>query len=232
MLPEDQLSLAIEIQNRAFALLKWAGDSMTRGAIPFRDAIHAGTPAETSRQWILSHHSNLPSEARPAEEHLEALASFFATYLTTSFDFVEKPGQRLSAGRRGGWCCSMCAILANLPHLQVKYLDKSDKERAAKLRSRRLVLLAAEHEMILMKPDADRIAADPETRRDASFSAYGASLIERMRGITDGPAVLALWRDFAWKPEGSPNPKFRLKLSTIIDAEIRLLNAMPRNDTP
>jgi hypothetical protein len=65
--------------------------------------------------------------------------------------------------------------------------------------------------------------ADEELRLQASFSAYGAALLDRLKGISDGPAVLALWRDFAWNQNGSSNRDFKLKTKLITDAEKALI---------
>ena len=37
-----------------------------------------------------------------------------------------------------------------------------------------------------------------------------------------GPAVLVLWRGFAWTKEGSPKKGFKLTAEMIIDSEKRL----------
>lgn len=67
---------------------------------------------------------------------------------------------------------------------------------------------------------------DATIRQQASLSAYGAALLERLKGISSGPAVLALWRDFAWNQNGSPNRAFKLKTNHITDAEKNLVNML------
>ena len=46
---------------------------------------------------------------------------------------------------------------------------------------------------------------------------------EREKGIAEGPAVLALWRSFAWNEAGSPKDGFRLKAELITASEKRLV---------
>ncbi len=61
---------------------------------------------------------------------------------------------------------------------------------------------------------------------DLSLLAYGYDMSQREKGIANGPAVLALWRGFAWNELGSPKHGFRLKADMIIDAQNRLLDLL------
>lgn len=45
----------------------------------------------------------------------------------------------------------------------------------------------------------------------------------RTRGEGTGPAVLALWRELAWDPRGSPRKGFQPSTDGILRAEERLL---------
>ncbi|TWT34759.1 hypothetical protein [Blastopirellula retiformator] len=58
-----------------------------------------------------------------------------------------------------------------------------------------------------------------------STDCYGLDLLLRVQGYAEGPAVLALWRRFAWTPQGSPRPKFRLSDKMILQAERQLVAA-------
>ena len=66
---------------------------------------------------------------------------------------------------------------------------------------------------------------------DASMVAYADDLIQREKGIANGPAVLALWRGFAWNETGSPKHGFRLKVSLIVEAEERLFKLLQDSET-
>jgi hypothetical protein len=46
--------------------------------------------------------------------------------------------------------------------------------------------------------------------------------------LSDGPAILALWRLIAWDPRGGMRPNFELKLDDFRAAEGQLLDAMQR----
>ena len=69
---------------------------------------------------------------------------------------------------------------------------------------------------------AEEIVSRPETGEASALHAYGYDLIQRLNAIANGPAVLALWRRFAWNTTGSPKPRFRLNSRMIIDAESQL----------
>jgi hypothetical protein len=53
-------------------------------------------------------------------------------------------------------------------------------------------------------------------------------LLSRIKGISAGPAVLALWRGFAWTKQGSPKNDFKLSTEMIIDSEVRLSEILHR----
>ena len=65
---------------------------------------------------------------------------------------------------------------------------------------------------------------------DTAHDYYGYDLLQREKGIANGPAVLALWRTFAWNESGSPKRGFRLEAEMIAEAETRLLALLPGFD--
>ena len=69
---------------------------------------------------------------------------------------------------------------------------------------------------------AEAIVDDPAMRETVALVAYGHDLLKRMQGIAEGPAVLALWRGFAWTETGSPKNDFHLEADAIVDAEKEL----------
>jgi len=89
-------------------------------------------------------------------------------------------------------------------------------------------MLAEEEDMRIHNDLAAMIATGPAFLRSAAYSAYGLSLLERIHGSEGGPYVLALWREIAWKPEGSPIKGFQLEATDIFDAERQLIAEMKR----
>jgi hypothetical protein len=221
MLPLKQLEHAIEIQGRAFKLLQWLAKAIREGFVPLTKAHDVADAAHAAKAWIEGHYHNLPFDCRPEQSELEEFANFFGSYLDTSFDIVEAPAERYVS--ECDCFCAMCRRLANPQHLKAKSLTKVDKNRAAKLRVRRIEMLALEEGLPFKEPLVHELLQDADVRRSASLSAYGSELLERLNGFSDGPAVLALWRDFAWNQNGSPNRDFKLKTKLITDAEKALI---------
>ena len=63
--------------------------------------------------------------------------------------------------------------------------------------------------------------------RGAALATYGKELVSRCRGGgSSGTAVLALWREFAWTSQGSPNPRFKLRATDILTSEQALVRAL------
>lgn len=135
-------------------------------------------------------------------------------YLVNSFDFLSNPGMQLHSPE-AHCLCPICSWLINAPHLKAKKVRPRDKRRAQAMRVHALLNLVAEH-----RP----------TSEAASLLAYGRDLLQRERGIANGPAVLARWRGFAWEESGSPKHHFRLTAEAIVDAEERLLNLLQARD--
>ena len=220
MLPLKQLELAIEIQSRSFKLLQWLAKAIHEGFVPLTKAHDVADAAHAAQSWIEGHYHNLPLECRPDPAHIKEFANFFGSYLETSFDIIETPPERYVS--ECGCFCPMCRRLANPQHLKTKSLTKMDKNRAAKLRIRRIEMLALEEGLPFNESLVHESLQDAEVRRSASLSAYGSELLERLNGFSDGPAVLALWRDFAWTSTGAPNRQFKLNAELIHQAEQKL----------
>jgi hypothetical protein len=224
MLPADQLELALDIHARSYRLLKWVAEAVRKGFIPATRAHEYADAADSARDWLAEHRLNLPADARPDESHLIEFANYFATYVTTSFDIVEQPGKKLISSC--GCYCPMCSHLVNAPHLQVKQPTHRDKQRARRLMADRLQQLAIEHSLHVTRARAETIAGAPTTRCAAGYSAYGHWLIKRLSGITDGPAVLVLWREIAWTRAGAPIPRFELRQADFVAGEESLVRAL------
>jgi hypothetical protein len=224
MLAADRLTLAIDIHSQSYQLLRWIAEAVRKGFIPATRAHQYATAGDAAFAWMQDHYLNLPQGMRPDRRCLREFANFFGTYVTTSFDIVEQPGMRLDS--RCGCYCPLCARLVNAPHLRAKRLRKKDKERAGQLMVNRVSALAREERIGVSDPAVVAIVHGDETRRSAAYSAYGHWLIRRLDGDTDGAAVLALWREIAWKRTGSPIKDFQLRYKDFVDAEELLADTL------
>jgi len=199
-------------------------EGISKGFLTHSRAHEYADVADSARDWVEEHYLNLPANARPERTHLRPFANFFATYVVTSFDIVEQPGMRRVDPCGCG--CRFCSYMIEAPRLQTKKLSKRDKQRALGLMVDRILQLAIESDIALAPELAERIATDEKTRRFAGYSAYGHWLIKRLDGLTDGPSILALWREIAWNKSGSPRPKFMLKFDDFANSEQRILQAL------
>jgi hypothetical protein len=222
MFVRDEVSQAVDLHRRSYNLIKWLSSAMSRGFIKFNRAHEYMDQNEAAKEWIESHLLNLPPNCRPESDDLAQFARFFATYLTTSFDLIEKPGAQLTSGC--GCYCSFCAYAVAAPNLKTKKLYRRDKERARKLKLFALKQLALERQTHLDDKQAAMLIDSPETAESVSLIAYGQQLVARTRGITEGPAVLALWREVAWNNKGAPKKNFQLEVEDILRAEESIAN--------
>jgi hypothetical protein len=221
MLPHDQIADAVDIHHRSYKLLLWVGWAIDAGVITLTRSHSNADAIANAFEWVQEHYDFLPEELRPSRDRVRAFSNYFGSYVTTSFDLTDALSCRL------GCCCEVCRYLANATHMRPKKLGKRDRDGARQERIARVILLAQEEGVQLIGDLAADIATGPLCR-EAAYSAYGQSLLERIGGSECGPYVLALWREIAWKPEGSPIKHFELSADDFIETERRLIAEMKR----
>jgi len=225
MLDKSRLQLAIEIHGKCYGLLKWIDKAIVNGTIVLdRHHNHPGMN-ETAQAWFQEYYSILPIEYRPPREQLREFANYFSTYLTTSFDLADVPCYRQTTDC--GCFCSLCSYLTQASRLQTKKVTKQDKTRAERLMELRLESLAKETGCQIDSKKVEMLLQPRNSlRRSAAYSTYGHWLLERLEGFTDGVSLLALWREFAYGPTGSPLKEFKLNLEDFVRAEEELVEFM------
>ena len=65
----------------------------------------------------------------------------------------------------------------------------------------------------------DDMLEDLTLRDRIGLCTYAADLLQRIEGRAVGAASLALWRSFAWTPQGSPKKDFVLTAEEIMIAQ-------------
>ncbi|MBL8858787.1 MAG: hypothetical protein JNL28_09800 [Planctomycetes bacterium] len=227
MFDPAQLQEAVEIQNRGYRLIRWLGDAIDRGVVTFTTAHHYTSDSAAAAAWIDEHFQNVPSDARPharTPEALERFGNYFASYLTTSFELIAKPGLRLKSAC--GCNCFCCSYLAAAPHLETRKLTPADKKRASKMQARYLAQLALDHGLFVTNARIAELVEAPDIDEATALAAYSVELLARCSGVPSTPASLALWRKFAWKKAGSPKQDFAFRAEEVLAAEARLLRVM------
>ncbi|MGO1072991.1 hypothetical protein [Lysobacter sp. CA199] len=222
MLQEADIEYAVDLQARSYALLKWLAEAIQRGLVDFEAAHAYGSDPQAAAAWIQRHYSELPSLARLPPEHLEAFCRLFASQLGDSQRLVPDPGQRLYSPDAHCFC-EMCSWHIDNPSLRARKLRPVDRHRADKTMRYWLDEIALEVDRLLEQHEVDVLMRDPEFREALALYAYAETLLHRLRGgYAETGVPLALWRRFAWTPQGSPKRKFRLSANAILAAQ-RLL---------
>ena len=216
MLNRDEVYRAINLHRQSYNLLRWLTTAVSKDVVRFDRAHHYLDDAEAAKELIERHYLSLPLDCRPETEDLALFAKFFATYLTTSFDLVKLPAPRLYS--KCGCPCPMCSYLVQASHLQPKKVYRRDKARARKLKIEALQRLAFNCETRLEQQQAEELVDSPDSAMEASLMAYGQQLVARTSGISEGPAVLVLWREIAWD-RTAPKKNFRLEADHILNAQ-------------
>ena len=217
MLNREEVQTAVELQRQSYNLLRWLSTAISKGVIRFDRAHDYLDEAGAARDWIARHYLNLPPDCRPASEQLEPFSQFFATYLITSFELVKDPKPQTYSAC--GCDCPMCAYMVGASYLRAKKVYRRDKVRARRMKISALKQLAFERNTRLDQEQAEELIDSPDSAMEASLIAYGQQLVARTRGISEGPAVLVLWREIAWEKSGSPKKDFQLEAENILSAE-------------
>jgi len=224
MLDPTELAEAIELQRKSYELLHWVGKSLKKGVLLF-DVVHdAMSTSHAAKAWIERNLDNMPEAVRPNRDQIERFARLFASYLRTSFDLRRKPPMRLTSPCKC-WC-PYCTYLAAADHLTPKKISRHAKEAAGELKRIYLRELARELGLEPSQEQIDRLVSDESLSPALAMAAYARELIRRMHFASQGTGVLALWREFAWKKQGSPIPGFRLDLDAILESERRVADQL------
>lgn len=220
MFLRHEISRAVDMQKRSYRLLRWVASAVDSHRVSFDHAHGALGMEEAARAWFTRNYDCLPSDARPAREDVEQFANLFASYLGTSFDLVEDPGSRPKS-QCGCWC-SYCTMMVAASHLKAKKVREGDKRGAAIEKTRYVGDLVRELGLPLEEAQICALAESKELREAVALATYGSWLLKRMRGLSCGPEVLALWRQFAWNATGAPKKDFDLSVDAITAAELRV----------
>ena len=216
LLDRQQLDLAVKMQAKSYILLKWVAQGVSSGLLSFRTAHDYSTLPHAAADWIDKHYLNIPDAARVDRKDVPVFANFFSTYLENSFDLIANPG-RIKFSLDAHCFCPMCSWMIDAPNLKAKSLTTADKKRALRMQVHSILQLGIDCDAKLDESRAETIVS--ENGETTALLAYGHDLIQRLNATANGPAVLALWRRFAWNSSGSPKPKFRLSTKMILNAE-------------
>jgi hypothetical protein len=226
---DQELGRALDLQQKGYQLILWLG-SLADGAKLSFDQVHeAATMSDAARRWLERHRISLPERCRVDAAEMEAFANVVASFMKSSFDLVEDPGTRRLSDC--GCLCEWCSYAVAAPHLRTKKISKRDKVRARNLQADLLMARALKDGRTLSEEGALRIVEDDQLGEAAAIVTYANELIRRMKGLYEGPAVLALWRRFAWNKEGSPKKDFRLTIDAVRKAEGRIEQALQQAST-
>jgi hypothetical protein len=222
MLDEGRLREILQLQRKSYELLRWANDAAKARRINFRELHVNMSTWEAARAWIERHYSSLPEAARPEREQVEEYAHLFASYLLTSF----QPAQRQWIS--DGCPCAFCSFFVDVPQLQGKTPTRRDQELAAKLKVSAVEKLALSLELPLFREELERfLNEEPNLQHDIALLTWVLELFRRGEFRGQGEAVLALWREIAWK-KGKPDRKFEVTAETVLAAEAHVADALKR----
>ena len=221
MFDERQLAEILDLHNKSFALLRWVRESLNQGTVSFSVVHSASDSGEAAFEWIGRHLKNLPGDARPLDNQIPAFARLFASFLTTSYRLNPNSTRLVSAG---GCCCMCCSYLKSGPNLDPRTPSKRDFETAKELKRIYLTDLFTSLPAEEARRRIDSILAQPAWKESVAMATWGFELVRRSRFVSQGEAVLALWREFAWQGT-SPKRKFKITAAAILSAEKKLITA-------
>lgn len=229
MLIRDEIEKAVRLQACGYQLLKWLEQALNDGFITPEAAGDYATSEDAAYSWLDRHYLNLPESARPARSDLRAFGNFFSTYLDCTFDLDATPGQRLYSPDAHCFC-PICTWMVQKPHLRPKKVRTSDKKVAERMKRTFLLRLAQARGISITEEMLEQLLQDPNLREPLGLCTYAQDLLERLKGTAVGAASLALWRSFAWNPQGSPKQHFVLTTDEIMIAQDILAERLSRSE--
>lgn len=222
MLQHQDIAIAVDLQARSYALLRWLAQAVQRGFIGF-DAAHSYARDPTAAAaWAQRHLEELPPQARPPQTDTAGFFRLFAGYLDNGHALVREPGSRLYSPDAHCFC-GMCSWFINGPSLRARPPAPGDQRRADRQMRASLDELALECGRLLEEDEVSALMRQVELREALALYAYAEVLLRRVRGSGSEAGVpVALWRRFAWTPQGAPKPRFRLDADRIMAAQTLL----------
>lgn len=222
MFAQAELSTALELQQRSYALLKWVQGSLRGGGLSFAVVHQTTDSSAAASEWIGRHFANIPADARPAPEQVTVFARLFTSYLTTSFTLSASKQRTVS---RCGCYCSWCTYLRSSPDLVPRSPTSKDVRDAKGLKRLYLSDLAVEADVVDPLAAVARVVESSALHQSVALCTWTVELLRRMEFASQGEAVLALWREFAWNG-GAPKKKFQLRPERVLKAEQEVIVAM------
>lgn len=229
MLIRDEVENAVRLQACGYQLLKWLEKALRDGFITPDAAGTYGTSEDAAYSWLDKHYLNLPDNARPKRSDLRTFSNFFSTYLDCTFDLDARPGKRLYSPDAHCFC-PICCWMVQKPHLRPKKVGASDKKVAERMKRTFLLRLAEARGISVTDEMLDDMLLDPNLRDSVGLCTYGADLLQRLKGRAVGAASLALWRTFAWTPQGSPKKGFVLTTDEIMISQDVLAERLSKSE--
>ncbi len=226
LIPED-VDRIIRLHEKSYRFLKWINSSVSHNTLKFNVIHRAMNTSEASLEWIKRHFHEIPADICPPEESLNEFACLFASYLMTSFKLSKKPVMILRSSHKCGrnCYCMMCSYLAAAGHLVPRKPSKKASKQAVDLKHICLSSLAEELELALLDSELEQLMKDRSLKEAVSLLTYYNEVIRRSRFVSQGEAVLVLWREIAW--QGTvPKKGFRLKSEAVLSAEKSIIEKM------
>ena len=215
MFDQQQLTTVLRLHEKSYELLKWAKAALKQGTISF-SVLHTATDsASAAAEWIQRHLANVPSAARPVTTEVPLFSRLFVSFLQTSFDLSANTQVRTTTN---SCCCGFCTTIRMGSNLVPRTPSKRDFKTAAELKQLYLQRLATDCQITDSSEVITKVLADTNLRVELSMATWGAELVRRSQFASQGEAVLALWREFAWK-DNNPIRDFSITAALILNAE-------------
>ena len=212
MFNREEIEKAIRIHKLGYQFLLYLKNKMDRQEITFSRVNEHEESSEVFFEWMNVYYDYLPASILPDRGEIRAFSNYFASYLTTSFAFIEAPENEADLAG-----CYLCLQMKNLAQLKIIPPGKADKVIAAEKRIEAVKRLGDFYGMEFPRERYTLIANHEKYLSDAACLAYVKALFERIASSAGGVYILALWRQFAWV-DGKRIRGFELETDVILNS--------------
>lgn len=215
MFDQKQLETVLRLHEKSYELLKWVKTALQQRMINF-SVLHTTTDsASAAAEWIQRHLANIPNATRPEMSEVPLFSRLFVSFLQTSFDLSANTQIRTTTN---SCCCGFCTVIRMGPNLVPRTPSKRDFKTAAELKQLYLQRVATDCQIPNIGEVVMKVLSETKFGIELSIATWGAELVRRSQFASQGEAVLALWREFAWK-DSNPIRDFTITATLILKAE-------------
>jgi len=211
---KSQLKQVLALQSKAYQLLEWFRKARASQKFLLNFSTHPHDAEQVVQTWFFSHRDQFPKELQVQVDQYSDFANLFLSFFRISFEMTIDPVNACG--------CDLCCFLKYVPTVKLRKVTPAMKRRRRRILEDTFLDLNLKLGLVALNAEQlDQGLQNSVVSKKVALVAYGQSLIQRAQYGEGEPALLLIWRHFAWE-EGHPTLGFQLAVADLISAEEEL----------